>query len=227
MDMEAWASFLDEWASRASRWLSREPPSSEPLRREFLAKGSFRSPGATEAALKGCEKRLGSKLPPSYRAFLAASNGGLIVTANGCVRLSTCTEIDWFAERDPSGCAAWSPDAFGGGLNEAISDKKYFQYGKSQDPVLIRREYVPETLLISDLDNVDLYLLNPMVVTDDENEDWEAWELSSKLAGAIRRRSFEELMQLQARSLEQRRLVRGEKKVRRARTKRPGISRRR
>jgi hypothetical protein len=40
-----------------------------------------------------------------------------------------------------------------------------------------------------------ILLLNPKIVTDEG--EWEAWYLDSKLPGAFRFRSFQELMQAQ------------------------------
>jgi hypothetical protein len=42
---------------------------------ELVAGGWLGSPAADETALAAAEDRLGARLPPSYRSFLATSNG--------------------------------------------------------------------------------------------------------------------------------------------------------
>jgi len=56
--------------------------------------------GAAEAEIASAEQRLGVRLPPSYRAFLAESNGfDNIGPFND--RLYNAAEIEWFRVRDP------------------------------------------------------------------------------------------------------------------------------
>ncbi|MFF7212829.1 SMI1/KNR4 family protein [Streptomyces sp. NPDC008238] len=56
-------------------------------------------PGAGEAAIAAAEERLGCRLPPSYRGFLAVSDGWHVDETAGVYRLGGVAEIDWF--RDP------------------------------------------------------------------------------------------------------------------------------
>ncbi|MFI6210130.1 SMI1/KNR4 family protein [Streptomyces sp. NPDC051041] len=58
-------------------------------------------PGADEAAIAAAEERLGRRLPPSYREFLAASDGWHVDQAAGVYQLGGAADIDWF--RDPYG----------------------------------------------------------------------------------------------------------------------------
>lgn len=56
-------------------------------------------PGATDAQIKALEQRIGRRLPPSYRAFLATANGfdepGMYIR-----RLSSTDEVEWFHVRN-------------------------------------------------------------------------------------------------------------------------------
>lgn len=71
---------------------------------------------------------------------------------------------------------------------------EYFVYGEEQDCVYLRREYLQTALEInSDSGDGDIYLLNPQIITADG--EWEAWHFGNKLPGAIRYRSFYEMMQ--------------------------------
>ncbi|MFD9892549.1 SMI1/KNR4 family protein [Amycolatopsis sp. NPDC059027] len=71
---------------RANRWLGYEP--------------------ATEDAIAAAERRLGIRLPPSYRNFLLVSNGWH--TISYAVDLLDLTEIGWFADLEPRLMEAWS-----------------------------------------------------------------------------------------------------------------------
>ena len=72
-------------------------------------------------------------------------------------------------------------------------DEEYLVYGKTQDPARFRVEYLESALEISDTGDSAIYLLNPKVVTPDG--EWEAWLFANWLPGAIRYRSFAELME--------------------------------
>ncbi|MDG4857021.1 SMI1/KNR4 family protein [Streptomyces sp. T-3] len=52
-------------------------------------------PGADEAAITAAEKRLGKRLPPSYRQFLAASDGWRVEQIAGVYQLGGIADIDW------------------------------------------------------------------------------------------------------------------------------------
>lgn len=58
-------------------------------------------PGADEAAIAAAERRLGQRLPPSYREFLAASDGWRVEQTAAIYELGGAADIDWF--HDPHG----------------------------------------------------------------------------------------------------------------------------
>ncbi|MGW7265924.1 SMI1/KNR4 family protein [Streptomyces sp. NPDC054842] len=95
MTVEAfnWHQFLgrwqEEWVPRADDDAADEPAA--PLG----------GPGADEAAIAAAEERLGTRLPPSYRAFLAASDGWRVDQMAAVHQLGGAADIDWF--RDPHG----------------------------------------------------------------------------------------------------------------------------
>jgi hypothetical protein len=145
-------------------------------------------PGATEEQLTQTEQRLGMILPPSYRAFLATSNGWRCPSAM-IPRLWAAEEIERLAVSDPDVIEAWPPD-YG-----PVGDADYFVYGDQQDPVNFRPEYLKRALQISEREiaGTAVYLLVPDVVTPEG--EWEAWMLAHWLPGAKRYRSFRELME--------------------------------
>jgi hypothetical protein len=151
--------------------------------------------GASEAEIEAAEERLGTRLPPSYRAFLAASNGWRNV--GGFIdRLWSSVDVDWFRARNRD----WI-DAYAGPMGEGddLPDAAYFVYGPAQDPVRFRPRYLRTALEISDTGDSAILLLNPEVVTADG--EWEAWFFANWLPGANRYRSFRELMEAERRNL--------------------------
>ncbi|MEV4063017.1 SMI1/KNR4 family protein [Nonomuraea dietziae] len=135
-------------------------------------------PGATEFEIAQAEERLGVRLPPTYRAFLIAANGwgGEILLPVG--------EIGWLRDLDPDAAEPWD--------DTSVPDEEYLIYGDGQETALhFRSEYLPDTLLIGRFDDGD-YLLNPRITTAED--EWEAWHVAGWYPGALRFRSFWDLM---------------------------------
>jgi hypothetical protein len=101
-------------------------------------------------------------------------------------------EITWFASVDPEWIRGWREGEKLQGGPFQVPDDKYLVYGPEQDSVSIRSEYLDRCLAISTVRDSSIFLLNPEVTLADG--EWEAWYFSSLLPGAIRYRSFEELM---------------------------------
>ncbi len=157
-------------------------------------------PGATEEQILAVEARLGITLPPSYRAFLKASNGWKETTPF-IKHLWSVDKIAWFAETHPEWFQQWlerydnspSSDINGTASQSTITDEEYFVYGEEQDCRQIRVNYLETALEISEVNDAALYLLNPDVMTEDG--EWEAWFLADWLPGADRYPSFRAMMQ--------------------------------
>lgn len=143
-------------------------------------------PKATELQIEKAEKRLGVKLPPSYRQFLKISNGWPRITYSIFSLLST-EEIVWFSDANQELIDIWV-----GGQPFAASDEQYLVYGEGQGGY-DRFEYLQTALQISGEGEQAYYLLNPKIITD--NGEWEAWFFAEWLPGTRRYRSFWELMQ--------------------------------
>jgi hypothetical protein len=81
--MNDWSAFLDEFG----RELLEDDDIRDQLPEEVVASGWLGFAGATEAEIQALQQRLGVQLPPSYRDFLAASNGwrttGWAITCRG------------------------------------------------------------------------------------------------------------------------------------------------
>ncbi|MFJ9743315.1 SMI1/KNR4 family protein [Streptomyces sp. NPDC101166] len=105
-----WHEFLGRWRAE---WVPRldedieddedekDGPTGDPLGR----------PGADQAAITAAEERLGRRLPPSYREFLAVSDGWRVNETAGVYQLGGVADIDWF--QDPHGMAPLYEQALG------------------------------------------------------------------------------------------------------------------
>ena len=139
--------------------------------------------------LEALEGRLGIALPPSYREFLATTNGWR-TTGRESIRLFPTDEVGWLRDIDPKTIEIWANLDY-----PAIPDDVYFVYGDRQDTTKIRTEYFRDMLVISSRDwaNQDQLWLNPRVVFEDG--EYEAWHFSTEYPGASRHRSFRELIE--------------------------------
>ena len=174
-----WEAFLREWSAE----LLASPQIARSLLPEVRASGWLGFPGASEDQIARAEARLGTMLPPSYRSFLKTSNGwwntGLLVT-----HLWSTEEIDWFRVRNQEWIDDW------------VHGAEYYnaKYPTSQLPeAQDERYHLASALEVSDVGDGAVYLLNPNV--RDGNGEWEAWFFSNWNPGAVRHRSFAEMMQ--------------------------------
>ncbi|PJJ47906.1 SMI1/KNR4 family protein [Hymenobacter chitinivorans] len=146
------------------------------------------APGATEEELSALETRLHTTLPPSYRAFLQASNG-FGPLDYFIWRLKPSAEVDWLVKTEADLVERWEIDVE---TVPSVPDEEYFIYGDEQNDVQVRGEYFRGLLLISDWGDAGFLALNPDVQHQGE---WEAWHFANWIPGAARYRSFAELVQ--------------------------------
>ncbi|MEV8321250.1 SMI1/KNR4 family protein [Streptomyces sp. NPDC059900] len=88
-----WSTFLGRWQEE---WVPRADHEEEDGEGNALTPAN---PGASEAEIAAAEKRLGLRLPPSYRQFLAVSDGWHVDQTAGVYQLGGVADIDW--SRDP------------------------------------------------------------------------------------------------------------------------------
>ena len=180
-----WKAFLTEY----SRELLANEKVRKRLQPEVVESGWLGFEPATEAEIVAAETRLGVRFPPSYRAFLRVTHGWRHV--NTFVhRMWPTTEIAWFRQRNQPWIDAYVEPAKD---DPRLPDEKYLVYGKAQDSVWFRPEYLQTALEISDTGDEAILLLNPEIVTAEG--EWEAWFFANWLPGATRYHSFAELMQ--------------------------------
>jgi cell wall assembly regulator SMI1 len=181
VNRHAWRPLLEQWsqeilASDADYWQS--------LPEEVIASGWLGYPGATEEQIAVAEQRLGTRLPPSYREFLAVTNGWRHTTPF-IDRLWSTEEIEWFPVRHQGWIDAWRQGA------EAYEQTQSAGRTRSveEDPLL---QELASALDISDVGDVAIYVLNPKATTLEG--EWEAWFFSNWNPGAARHRSFWDLL---------------------------------
>jgi hypothetical protein len=166
--------------------------------------GTVLRDGAPAEVIDALEARLGTRLPPSYRAFLERSDGAFaqpgwgIITSyrrdEGCERdtglgLLDCSRVGWFRDRERSYVDIWADtpaeiaeDGTHSGYR-SIPEQQYLDHERHRDSVHLKSGHVRYALQISsDIDGYTI-LLNPLVVGP--RDEWEAWDFGSKLPGAI------------------------------------------
>ncbi|UOQ72096.1 SMI1/KNR4 family protein [Hymenobacter cellulosilyticus] len=147
----------------------------------------FGAPGAPEAELNALEARLQIMLPPSYRAFLQASNG-FGPLDRFIWRLKPSAEVDWLVKTEADLVEMWEIDVE---TVPSVPDEEYFIYGAEQNKIQVRGEYFRGLLMVSDWGDAGFLALNPDVQHQGE---WEAWHFAHWIPGAARYRSFAELI---------------------------------
>jgi cell wall assembly regulator SMI1 len=169
-----WRPFLEQYSRDLIA--NKQPVGGGEWPEEVIASGWAGYTGATEAQIAALEARLGTRLPPSYRQFLAATNGWRDTGAFIYEMYST-EGVDWFRVRNKEWIDIWNSSGF-----------------DQHDPEHERR-HMKTALEISDVGDAAVLLLNPQVITPDG--EWEAWFFSNWNPGADRYPSFWELMHAQ------------------------------
>lgn len=175
--------------SRLNSLLTTSDNWKKELTPEALSAGWCGSPPAPESEIVETEKRLGITLPPSYRSFLAISNGWHPFD-NSIERLLPVQQIDWLRVTDPEAAAA-IPECY---TADEIVDEDYVDYSDDYHSTAIRPWYYPDCLLVGKpwQSEGDLILLNPKVTSPDQ--EWEAIFFANWLPGNERFRTFRDLI---------------------------------
>jgi cell wall assembly regulator SMI1 len=150
--------------------------------------GWLGEPGATEEMIDATERRLGVPLPPSYRQFLAESNGFRQLSPF-IWKLFGTAQVDWFRQRNTEWIEAYQ-------IADDISPEEHRH--ATLDSGLWRAAYLWSCLQISEEGDSAVVLLNPEVVTPEG--EWEAWFFANWVPGVERYRSFREYMEHELKS---------------------------
>ncbi|MFD9395958.1 SMI1/KNR4 family protein [Streptomyces sp. NPDC060000] len=87
-----WREFLGRWQEE---WVPRADADADDDGQTVVHPGR---PGAQEPAIAAAEERLGRRLPPSYREFLAVSDGWQVDQTAGVYQLGGVADIGWFQD---------------------------------------------------------------------------------------------------------------------------------
>ena len=188
MSVEQWKAFLDEWSREGLALAARGSAEfRSALGNESLERGSLTFPGASDDDIAAAEARIGESLPESYRRFLMASNGFVILALDvEDARLFSAAEIRWLRDGEPQFIEAWTQ------YDTPVADADYFNYNATQDPVHLRPEYLHDVLQLSEFVESAVVLLNPRIRTS--AAEWEGWDFGNEWPGAYRYETFERLM---------------------------------
>lgn len=146
---------------------------------------------ATEAELENLERRLLCQLPPSYRNFLAASNG--FGPISGFIYdLCSAAEVNWLVQEDPELVEMWEEDVVLFADDPNLNDDPYLCYDNLPPEGVLRPGHMRQCLMISHWGDAGFLALNP---TQQHEGEWEAWHFANWHPGALRYRSFAALMQ--------------------------------
>jgi len=175
-----WMSLLRQWNTVAH---ARDLPG------ELASVSWLGSPSVSDDDLQQAEARLHVPLPPSYRAFLRASNGWRFAS-HAVPLIRQVGQIDWFKKEHRDWIAAYVTPTHGEHV-AVPPEETYFTYAPSV-AMQFRPAHLGFTLQITDVGDTAVFLLNPQVVHLDG--EWEAWLLANWLPGVQRYRSFADLM---------------------------------
>ena len=138
-----WRPFLEAF----SREMLADPRIADALPAAVRESGWLGFEGASEAAIAGAEARMGTVLPPSYREFLATTNGWRNVGAF-IERAWPAEQVDWFRVRNQGWIDAYAGPMAGAGLPESAEGSGV--YGDEQDPVDFPTDHLQSALEISE-----------------------------------------------------------------------------
>lgn len=172
---------------------------------EQRAAGSPEAPGASEQQIAAAEARLGVRFPPSYRAFLEASNGW--GASNGFAGpLWSAEQVQWYAAHNQDRIDSWNQGLGSDGDEDGLLDQDQELDAALRAQLFDDADFSPEhlqaALMVSEEDD-GVILLNPRQVGPDG--EWEAWFLASWIPGVQRAPSFWDLMQDSLASLQRER----------------------
>lgn len=195
---------IDEWASRVlgpQRDREYDPPA-------VTATGSVLRPPASRAAIEAAERRLGSRLPPSYRQFLEVTNGayalgesvqvGRFLSSGPAVQQGfgflPVEDIGLFATNEPFLVDLWLEfDLESDDDTCPVGPHFRARGGEAQYRLLRDKEegktgHFLSALQVSVCEQWTVILLNPGVV--DCDGEWEVWDVYTTMGSPTRHNSF-------------------------------------
>lgn len=187
--------FMRFWSENVLLRLRRARFPLDPHQAMVVARGSILLPPAPHELIDAAQSRIGATLPESARNLYLTTNG-LYTTINYAAEPLTLWPIDRIArlrDVDAELVKIWTKDPL-----PSPTDREYFKYGKNQDPVVMRAEYMPELIGLTPVVDGGALLLNPAVKFP--SGEMEAWDFSVKHPGAFRYESLGQMLEAQCES---------------------------
>jgi hypothetical protein len=175
--MVDWNKLLERWSRELMATQLAETLDPPPALSEWLGYEP-----ASESEIGALESRLGLVLPPSYKAFLATTDGWRTITSF-INRIRPTAEVDWFRVENEQWVEIYGEDG------SSAPDEIYYQYTPAASDY--RADHMIDLVQISDVGD-GVLLLNPKAVTPDG--EWEAWFFANWIPGASRHPSFAHLI---------------------------------
>lgn len=160
-----WKPFLEQWSHEL---IAADTADLRRLPAEVIASGWLGYLGATEEQLTTLEARLGMALPPSYRQFLAVTNGWRADGFGFDLKLSGTEQVDWFRTLNPTWLAQLEASELF--RNWLTGDRRH--PGDYMPDVLDAFQIAPQ---IGIGQQQRVYLFDPREVIDGE---WQAWTIN-------------------------------------------------
>jgi hypothetical protein len=151
-----------------------------PEERKALAKGTTLNAPATPADLDALAARIGKPLPPSYRAFLEATDGMLYVAPLNVVTMLSASAVAPFTAEKFPGIGIWLAMA------DVAVPLEPTAGGPLPGPALAR------AWVISSVEDGDVYFIFPDLAG--ANGEWPVWFFGPKNPGAYGYRSFGDML---------------------------------
>ncbi|MBM0126245.1 SMI1/KNR4 family protein [Pimelobacter simplex] len=170
------ATLLQQWSDTQLAALDDR----EVLTEEAARSGSLLRAPATAADVDAAERRLGTRFPPSYRAFLLLSDGAYGDTAGpvttnsrvGALGFLPAAEVRWYREAEPAAVDGWVRRQDEIDESRGAPDPtEPHEYGEVRDHRPVR-----DALLVARGFDADCSLLVP-VGSPGPDEEWELWDV--------------------------------------------------
>ncbi|MGW1561947.1 SMI1/KNR4 family protein [Streptomyces sp. NPDC002144] len=179
--VEEWCAYLADYSADVIR--VAQGRELDGVSDEQRAAGWLGYEGASEEQLATLEERLGTRLPPSYRAFLGASDGWLQMGSFMWEMRTTAT-------------VAWLTETHAGLADSVVIDEDEEEAEEEAEDAILER-----SLLISQEGDAQYWLLDPGDVSEDG--EWAAYTWASWYPGlGERHASFADLVQAERVSFE-------------------------
>jgi len=147
-----------------------------PDERNALTRGTMLNEPATREDIKALEKRIGHRLPPSYRQFLLTSNGMLFHGGLNTVTMLPAGAVEPLSAKNYPSLEQWV------GMSDVAIPLDAAAGGPLPGPALAH------AWVISSVQDGDVYLILPELARPDG--EWPVWFLGAKSPGAIAYGSF-------------------------------------